>query len=62
VPARVTGAGTFIYHTHWGHDTQLTSGRYGPMIVVEPGSGFDPEVEKILVVGVRPRVRAPGRR
>lgn len=44
-------AGTFIYHTHWGHDTQLTSGLYGPMVIVEPGSRFDPESEKIFVVG-----------
>jgi FtsP/CotA-like multicopper oxidase with cupredoxin domain len=29
-------AGTFIYHTHWAHETQLPRGLYGPLLVVEP--------------------------
>lgn len=44
-------AGTFIYHTHMGHDTQLEAGLYGPMIVLEPGRSFDPAREKILLIG-----------
>ena len=44
-------AGTFIYHTHWHDVEQLTSGLYGPLIVVEPGEKFDPEVDKIFIVG-----------
>ena len=44
-------AGTFIYHTHWHDVDQLTSGLYGPIIVLEPGEKFSPEVDKIFVVG-----------
>ncbi len=44
-------AGTFIYHTHWHDVAQLTSGLYGPLIVVEPGQKFDPEVDKIFIIG-----------
>jgi len=43
-------AGTFIYHTHWHDVAQLTSGLYGPLIVVEPGQKFDPAVDKIFIV------------
>jgi FtsP/CotA-like multicopper oxidase with cupredoxin domain len=44
-------AGTFIYHTHWHDVAQLTSGLYGPLIVLEPGQKFDPDVDKIFIVG-----------
>lgn len=44
-------AGTFIYHTHWHDVAQLTSGLYGPLIVVEPGQKFDPDVDKIFIIG-----------
>lgn len=43
-------AGTFIYHTHWHDVGQLTGGLFGPLIVVEPGQKFDPEVEKIFII------------
>jgi FtsP/CotA-like multicopper oxidase with cupredoxin domain len=43
-------AGTFIYHTHWHDVAQLTSGLYGPIIVVEPGQKFDPTVDKIFII------------
>ncbi len=43
-------AGTFIYHTHWHDVAQLTSGLYGPLIVVEPGQKFDPAVDKIFLI------------
>jgi FtsP/CotA-like multicopper oxidase with cupredoxin domain len=43
-------AGTFIYHTHWHDVAQLASGLYGPLIVVEPGQKFDPDVDKIFIV------------
>jgi FtsP/CotA-like multicopper oxidase with cupredoxin domain len=43
-------AGTFIYHTHWHDVGQLTSGLYGPLIVVEPGQKFDPEVDKVFII------------
>ena len=44
-------AGTFIYHTHWHDVAQLTSGLYGPLIVVEPGQKFDPDTDKIFIIG-----------
>lgn len=44
-------AGTFIYHTHMGHETQMAEGLYGPMIVLEPGATFDAEHNRILLVG-----------
>lgn len=44
-------AGTFIYHTH-GHDSvQLSSGLYGPLIVLDPGQKFDPAVDRVAVFG-----------
>jgi manganese oxidase len=43
-------AGTFIYHTHWAHDTQLPRGLYGPLLVVEPDEQFDAEHQKVLLV------------
>lgn len=35
-------AGTFIYHTHWHDEYQLTNGIYGPLIVLPPGEKFEP--------------------
>lgn len=51
--ARITPprAGTFIYHTHWHDVGQLTSGLYGPLIVLEPGQKFDPAVDKVFIIG-----------
>lgn len=44
-------AGTFIYHTH-GHDSrQLVSGMYGPLIVLESGTEFDPASDHIVLIG-----------
>jgi manganese oxidase len=43
-------AGTFIYHTHWAHETQLPRGLYGPLLVVEPDEAFDVEHQKVLLV------------
>jgi FtsP/CotA-like multicopper oxidase with cupredoxin domain len=43
-------AGTFIYHTHWHDVAQLTSGLYGPLIVLDPGQEFSPDVDKTFVI------------
>jgi len=43
-------AGTFIYHTHIDDVRQLSSGLYGPLIVMPPGKRFDPETDRILVI------------
>jgi manganese oxidase len=39
-------AGTFIYHSHFDEERQLGSGLYGPLIVLEPGVVYDPEVDR----------------
>jgi FtsP/CotA-like multicopper oxidase with cupredoxin domain len=43
-------AGTFIYHTHLNDMPQLSSGLYGPIIVVPRGKKFAPEAERIFVI------------
>ena len=45
-------AGTFIYHTHAHDDVQLTSGLYGPIVVLEPGERFDPTTDHIVTFGM----------
>jgi FtsP/CotA-like multicopper oxidase with cupredoxin domain len=47
-------AGTFMYHTHWHDDVQLTSGMYGPLIVTEPEKPYDPATERMVVLSARP--------
>ena len=44
-------AGTFIYHTHLHDYRQLSSGLYGPLIVIEPGETFDPATDHVIVLG-----------
>jgi FtsP/CotA-like multicopper oxidase with cupredoxin domain len=41
-------AGTFMYHTHFDDIVQLTSGLYGPLIVMEPGETFDPATDHVV--------------
>jgi FtsP/CotA-like multicopper oxidase with cupredoxin domain len=43
-------AGTFIYHTHIDDIKQLSSGLYGPLIVLPPGNKFDPATDRVLVI------------
>ncbi len=43
-------AGTFIYHTHWHDPVQLSTGLYGPLIVLEPGQRFDPAKDKTFII------------
>ncbi len=45
-------AGTFIYHTHMDDIRQLQAGLYGAMIISEPDAPFDPEIDKLLVIGL----------
>jgi len=42
-------AGTFIYHTHWHDRAQLLNGVYGPLIILEPGQKFDPDLDRPFV-------------
>lgn len=44
-------AGTFIYHTHMDETDQLVGGLYGPLLVLEPGESYDPERDRVYVVG-----------
>jgi manganese oxidase len=46
-------AGTFIYHTHAADPDQLTGGIYGALIVLEPGEAFDPEHDRVIMLGTR---------
>ncbi len=44
-------AGTFIYHSHLNEMNQIVSGMFNPLIVLDPGQKFDPETDKIFLVG-----------
>jgi FtsP/CotA-like multicopper oxidase with cupredoxin domain len=41
--------GTFIYHSHWHEQKQLGEGLTGPLVVLEPGTKFDPATDKIFL-------------
>jgi manganese oxidase len=43
--------GTFIYHTHLHEYRQLSSGLYGPLIVIEPGETYDAATDHAVVLG-----------
>jgi manganese oxidase len=43
-------AGTFIYHTHMRDLSQLSSGLYGPIVVLPPRETFHPETDKIFLM------------
>lgn len=44
-------AGTFIYHAHLNDIDQLSSGLYGPMIVLEPGARYNPATDHAFIAG-----------
>jgi manganese oxidase len=44
-------AGTFIYHTHMDETDQLVQGMFGPFLVLEPGTTYDPAHDRIFVLG-----------
>ena len=43
-------AGTFMYHTHMNDMSQLSSGLYGPLIVLPEGTMFQPETDKVFLL------------
>ena len=43
-------AGTFIYHTHMDDIWQLRGGLAGPLIVLEPGTTFDPSSDHVFTI------------
>jgi len=61
-------AGTYIYHTHMDEGPQLLTGMYGPMLVLEPGERWDPEADRVVMIGdaldgdTVPRLALNGRR
>jgi FtsP/CotA-like multicopper oxidase with cupredoxin domain len=44
-------AGTFMYHTHLHDDTQLKSGLYGAMLVLDDNETYDPALDHVFVMG-----------
>ncbi len=42
--------GTFMYHSHFNEFEQITSGLYGPLVVLEPGQRYDPDVDRVLML------------
>ena len=44
-------AGTFIYHTHLHDYRQLSSGLYGPIIVIDRDETFDEGRDHVIVIG-----------
>jgi FtsP/CotA-like multicopper oxidase with cupredoxin domain len=42
-------AGTFIYHSHSNEFQQISSGLYGALLVLEPGTRRDPETDRVLL-------------
>lgn len=51
VALRTTRPGTYIYHTHMSDIRQQGSGLYGPLIVVPRDEPWDPERERIFLLG-----------
>jgi FtsP/CotA-like multicopper oxidase with cupredoxin domain len=44
-------AGTFMYHVHSEPGHQLAQGLYGAFLVMEPGQSWDPEVDRVFLLG-----------
>jgi len=46
-------AGTFIYHTRIDDIRQVSSGLYGPLIVLDPDKSFQSDTDRILLLSVQ---------
>lgn len=44
-------AGTFMYHVHSEPGHQLSQGLYGPFLVLEPGEAWEPETDRLFLLG-----------
>jgi FtsP/CotA-like multicopper oxidase with cupredoxin domain len=42
-------AGTFMYHSHFDEVGQIASGLYGSIVVVEPGTQYDAEADRVML-------------
>jgi manganese oxidase len=47
-------AGSFMYHTHWHDEAQLTGGVHGAMIVMPAGQAYDPAADKSFLMSLGP--------
>ena len=53
-------SGTFIYHAHLNEGVQINSGMYGALVVVDDPAKFNPDRDKIILVGGGGPPPAPG--
>ncbi|MGH7586725.1 MAG: multicopper oxidase domain-containing protein [Gemmatimonadales bacterium] len=44
-------SGSFMYHTHVNDTRQQRLGLWGPLLVVEPGAEWNPELDRVFIVG-----------
>jgi FtsP/CotA-like multicopper oxidase with cupredoxin domain len=44
-------SGTFMYHSHLNEGVQINSGMYGALVVMDDPSQFNPERDKVFLVG-----------
>ena len=51
-------AGSFMYHTHMNDVRQQSAGLYGAFVILHEGEEWDPETDRILLLGLSPS--APG--
>jgi hypothetical protein len=47
-------AGSYMYHTHVNDLRQQGSGLYGPLVVLEENETWDPETNRIFIIGESP--------
>lgn len=43
--------GTFIYHSHFDEEHQITTGMYGAILVLDPGQRHDPATDQPWIIG-----------
>jgi FtsP/CotA-like multicopper oxidase with cupredoxin domain len=43
-------AGTFMYHSHFNEQQQISSGLYGAIIVLERGQRYDPAFDRLMIL------------
>jgi FtsP/CotA-like multicopper oxidase with cupredoxin domain len=51
--------GSYMYHTHMSDIRQQGGGLYGPIVVVPEDEEWDPEHDKIMLVGFHPHAGGP---
>lgn len=44
-------SGTFMYHSHLNEGTQINSGMYGALVVLDDPAKFDSDLDKVILVG-----------